>query len=464
MEYANRVGALVAAARERRWRGIADRVTSLAGDLAGTAFPLGVRAWDGSGAGPSETAPVLVLRSPRAVRYALFRPGELGLARAFVAGDLDVDGDLQEALRLARTFAVSARAAGVPSPAHWPSAAALLVRLGAIGPPPGVPDTEARLRGAPHSRRRDRAAIAHHYDLGNDFYGRILDPSMSYSCAQWDDADPGQTLGEAQTAKLESICNRLELRSGQRLLDVGCGWGSLVLHAAEFHGALATGLTLSEHQARFVRARVAERGLADRVEVRVQDYREGIERGYDAVASIEMGEHVGDEYYPVYSRTLFDALRPGGRLVLQQMARGTAAPGGGPFIEAYIAPDMAMRPLHRTLSHLRHAGLDIVDVLSLREDYTRTINAWAARLHDAWDEIVHHHGAQRARVWRLYLAGSALAFESGRMDVHQALAVRPMAAAPGNPPEPHTPRTLPTPARITGPTAEAHPRGTGGVR
>ena len=399
--------------------GVASRVVDLVERLAGGPFPVGLRAWDGSRAGAAD-GPCVVLRSPRAIRHVLWAPGELGLARAYVTGELDVDGDLADGLSRFRRLGGRSR----PSPADWPRILRTVRDLRAIGPRPPRPAAEARLSGRLHTRRRDRAAIAHHYDLSNDFYRLLLDPHLAYSCAYWTSDEPDYTLHDAQTDKLELICRKLDLRPGMRLLDVGCGWGSLVLHAAEHHGVHATGITLSREQRDHVRARVAAAGLDSAVEVRLQDYRDVDDPAFDAVASIEMGEHVGERNYPEYAATLFRALRPGGRLVLQQMSRGAVAPGGGAFIERYIAPDMTMRPVGATLNHLARAGFEVRDVHAMREHYVRTCRAWLDTLERRWPDVVALVGVEQARVWRLYLAGGALAFEENRMGVDQIVAVR----------------------------------------
>jgi cyclopropane-fatty-acyl-phospholipid synthase len=300
------------------------------------------------------------------------------------------------------------------------------VRLGAVGRPPPPPASEIRLAGRLHSRSRDRAVIAHHYDLSNEFYELLLDESMAYSCAYYERGE--ETLATAQRAKLDRICHKLELQPGMRLLDVGCGWGSLLLHAAEHYGVHATGITLSARQHDFIAKRSAERGLTGLVEVRLQDYRDLADRTetYDAVSSVEMGEHVGEDQYPTYAGVLHGALRPGGRLLLQQMSRRLdAAPGGGAFIEAYIAADMYMRPVSETARHLEAAGFELRGVEAMREHYVRTVHDWLATLEANWARIVRQHGVELARVWRLYLVGGALAFEQGRMGVDQLLAVRP---------------------------------------
>lgn len=405
--------------------GAAHRLAAVAADALGGPLPVRLRAWDGSETGPAG-APVVVLRSRRALRRLLWQPGELGLAQAYVTGEIDVEGDLGEGLR---TMWAAARERGLRPPRLTPAdrarALATAVRLGVVGPRPPAPASQARLRGGLHSRARDRAAISHHYDLSNDFYALLLDDTMAYSCGYWASEDPGFTPAAAQRAKLELICRKLGLKPGARLLDIGCGWGALALHAAERHGALVTAVTLAREQAAYVRERVRERGLADRVEVVCQDYRDIAAGTFDAVTTIEMGEHVGDAEYPAFAAALHRHARPCGRVLVQQMSRGRSAPGGGPFIEAYIAPDMHMRPLGETTGLLEAAGLEVRHTESLREHYVRTITAWHRTLEHRWADFTALAGEETARVWRLYLAGGALAFEEGRMGVDQILAVRP---------------------------------------
>jgi|SRR5579875_3444079 len=411
---------------------IADRLAELFCDVVGFTLPVRIRAWDNSEAGPS-SAPVLVIRSRRALRRLLWAPGELGLARAYVSGDVDVDGDLADGFRLA--WASARRQNG----RHRRTRISLRTKiravfaaasLGVIGPPPAPPAAEARLTGRRHSRTRDRAAIAHHYDLSNEFYRLLLDEQMTYSSAYF--THDGQSLDEAQTAKLDLICRKLDLRPGMRLLDVGCGWGSLICYAAVHYGVHATGITLSRQQRDFIAGRLAE-SRVDNAEVRLADYRDfdaaaATRESFDAVSSVEMGEHVGEQQYPEYARMLFRALKPTGRLLLQQMSRRSdAAPGGGPFIERYIAPDMHMRPLAHTLSYLQNAGFEVRDVEAMREHYARTARHWIETLDEQYDQFVALLGEQEARAWRLYLVGGALAFEQGRMGVDQILAVKPTA-------------------------------------
>ncbi len=290
---------------------------------------LRLRAWDGSEAGP-EKAPVVVIRSPRALQRILWRPGELGLARAYISGDLDFEGDLTDGLRHVWGALRDTPKRGIAlAPAAW-AAARAAAQLKILSPPPEPPGCELRVRGRRHSRARDQAVIAGHYDLPAAFYQLILDPSMAYSCAYW---SPGHhTLADAQRAKLELIGGKLGLEPGQRLLDMGCGWGSLTIHAARAR-VQVTGVTLSREQGGYVRQRARGLGLGDRAEVRIQDYRDPLDDRYDAVASVEMGEHVGAAQYPRFLAALHDRLRPDGRLLIQQMSRGARAPGGAGSVQ-----------------------------------------------------------------------------------------------------------------------------------
>lgn len=409
---------------------LADVVEGVLGDL-----PVRIRGWDGSETGPAG-APLVVLGSRTAVRRLIWDPSELGLARAYVAGELDVEGDLAEGL--SRVWGLVRRRPptlpGLRERVRW---AVLALRLGVVGPRPAPPAQEAALTGEKHSSDRDSDAISYHYDQSNDLYAALLDEHMAYSCAYFraDPAtDPGAadgtyTITEAQRDKLELVCRKLGLQPGMRLLDVGCGWGSLILYAAEHHGVHATGVTISAQQRDHVEKQVAERGLGDRVSVRLQDYREvpvPAEGRYDAVASIEMSEHVGQEQYPVYATTLHRLVRPGGRVLVQAMSH-PSAPGGGAFIERYVAPDMHMRPVWETAELIARSGLELRDVESIREHYAWTVGAWAATLERRWSEIVDLIGEPAARIWRLYLAGGALVFAENRMGVDQMLFVRPDA-------------------------------------
>jgi cyclopropane-fatty-acyl-phospholipid synthase len=404
---------------------VAQVIADLLKNQVGLDLPVRLRAWDGSEAGPEE-GPVLIARSPQALRRILWRPGELGLARAYISGDLDVEGDLTEGLR--RVWSVlrtsRPRATRIPFVTYAPAALAAIraaAQLNLLVPPAGPPASELRVRGRLHSRARDQAVIAGHYDLPAAFYQLILDPSMAYSCAYWD----GQKdLKQAQLAKLDLIMGKLALEPGQRLLDVGCGWGSLTLHAARAR-VQVTGVTLSREQGGYVQQRARGLGLTGRADVRIQDYRDPIDGKYDAAASIEMGEHVGDAQYPGFCAALYRRLKPGGRLLIQQMSRSGKAPGGGPFIESYITPDMDMRPVGDTIKLIEQAGFEVTGVQAMREHYVRTIRAWAENFERNLPAIKDLLSPEQVRVWRLYLAGGALAFEEGRMGVDQILATRP---------------------------------------
>jgi cyclopropane-fatty-acyl-phospholipid synthase len=398
-------------------------------DLCGMPLPVRLRAWDDSVAGPAD-GPEVVLRSPAALRRLVWHPNELGLAQAYVTGQLDVSGDVADGLRQVWSVFGGDRAqGGTTGPrllrAARPANIEAARRLGALGPRPAPPGSQAMLRGRLHTRSRDRDAIAFHYDLSNDFYALILDESMAYSCAYWPDDRPDLTLAEAQSAKLDLICRKLQLRPGQRFLDVGCGWGALVLHAAEHYGVTAVGVTLSAAQAAVAHERIRDRGLSGRAEIQTRHYQDfTTTRPFDAVASVEMGEHVGQDAYPGFVTRLRESTAPGGHLLLQQMSRGNRAPGGGAFIESFIAPDMHMRPLSATIGLLEGAGWEIRGVQALREHYVRTVRAWSETLEARWSQVVDLVGEETARVWRLYLAGGALAFEQGRMGVDQVLATR----------------------------------------
>lgn len=420
---------------------MADAIAEAARPIFGRELPVRLHCWDGSVTG-STRGPVVHLRSPEALRHIVWSPGELGFARAYVTGVLDLEGDLADSLALSFEEARRAREAlgGLRrSPRTWAKIVSTLARLGALRPPPQPPRSEARISGRLHSRRRDAQVISHHYDISNDFYRLLLDPNMAYSCAYWTDERPGYGLYEAQTDKLDLVCRKLNLRPGVRLLDLGCGWGSLTLHAAKRFGASVVAVTVSKEQADFVARRVEHQGVAHLVDLRRCDYRDVIETSpagiYDAVANIEMGEHVGEAGYLQFLTHLHSMLKEEGRLLIQVMSRKERNPGGGPFIERYIAPDMHMRPLHAQLGLVAKAGFEVRDVQALREHYGRTIRAWLATLDSRWEEAVALIGLERARVWRLYLAGGALSFEANRMGVDQILAVKPAASgASGMPP------------------------------
>jgi cyclopropane-fatty-acyl-phospholipid synthase len=398
--------------------GLAPALAAIAGQVTGGPLPIRLRGWDGSEAGP-DGAPLLEIASRTALRRIAWNPGELGVADAYVAGDILVPGDLLSLLRLLHAPAARGRRPSAPALAR---AARLALAAGAVGPRPPVPAERAKVAGRRHSRGRDKAVVAHHYDQPTDFYRLLLDPAMCYSCGYWTSDEPGYGLAEAQRDKLDLVCRQLGLEPGMRLLDIGCGWGSLVQHAAASYGVRVTGVTLSAGQARFARERVAAAGLAGSADIRLADFRDIADGPYDAISVIEMGEHVGAAGYPAFAARLASLLRPGARLVIQQMSRYGGPADGGPFIASYIAPDMHMPPLPQTLALLQAAGLEIVGVLGLRAHYVRTFEAWRERLDTQFDEATALLGPRGARVWRLFLAGGGLAFELGTTGVDQIVA------------------------------------------
>lgn len=418
----------------RRTKGAAARIaTALAVVLGTDQVPLRVRAWDGSVAGP-EDAPELVVHSRRALRRIVWSPGQLGLCRAYVAGDIDAPGDLFEsfaALRSVGKFAESGPFRRVGMRERW-TLFRTVVLLGALGPQPAPPPEEADVvrSGKRHSRRRDLAAISHHYDVGNSFYAKVLGPSLVYSCAVWEDEGVG--LDAAQECKLDLVCRKLGLQAGMRVLDVGCGWGSFALHAARRFGVSVVGITLSSEQATLARQRVADAGLTDQVEIRLQDYRDTEDGPFDAISSIGMSEHVGRAEISRYAAHLHDLLRPGGRLLNHAISwnAGETRPDPDSFIPRYVFPDGEMLSLTDMIGALEGAGLEVLDVEALRRHYALTLRAWVRNLEDHWDETVQLTTLGRARVWRLYMVASALGFETGLTGVNQVLVQRPGGAEP----------------------------------
>jgi cyclopropane-fatty-acyl-phospholipid synthase len=412
----------------------ADRIAAALGAVLGTErLPVRLRAWDGSEAGPPE-APVVVVRSPRALRRLVWAPGELGLGRAYVAGELDVEGDLFATFTaLSSAGRLADPSAGPRLPARKrPALLRSVLGLGALGPPLPPPPEEFRpnRRRRRHDSDRDARSVSHHYDIGNDFYELILGPSMVYSCAVWDDEQTG--LDAAQLAKLDLVCRKLGLSPGMRLLDVGCGWGSLALHAAERYGTDVVGITLSAQQAASAQRRVADAGLSGRVDIRVQDYRAVDDGPFDAISSVGMAEHVGRAAMPRYVAAMYALLRPGGQLLNHAIAwsAGTTRWDDDGFIARYVFPDGELLSLAETIGALESGGLEVLDVESLRRHYALTLRAWVERLEKHWDAAVAMTSEGRARVWRMYMAASALAFEAGKLGVNQVLARRPGGEEP----------------------------------
>jgi cyclopropane-fatty-acyl-phospholipid synthase len=395
----------------------------------GDQVPIRLRCWDGSEFGPADAPVCMHIVDRRALRRIMWQPNELGFARAYVSGDLRIEGDLWAGLTALDEVAAPETGPGVViDSATRRALARAVIRLGLIGPPPRPPAEESRLAGRRHTTGRDAAAIAHHYDVGNDFYRVLLGPTMTYSCAYW--ADPSSSLDDAQEGKCDLVARKLGLRAGMRVLDVGCGWGTFAIHAARRYGASVVAITLSREQAAYARSRVAELGLSDLVQIRVQDYREVDDGPYDAIASIGMAEHVGASALPGYAAALYRQLGPGGRLLNHAISR---RPGPRPkpsrtsFIDRYVFPDGELVPMATMITDLEDAGFEVRDVQSLREHYTLTLRAWLENLEQDWENAVALSSPARARIWRLYIAGSALAFQANRIGVNQVLAVRPTA-------------------------------------
>jgi cyclopropane-fatty-acyl-phospholipid synthase len=382
--------------------------------------PFAVRFWDGSEVpATSDDAPTFSFRSARGLAHLLRAPGELGLGRAYVAGALEVD-DLDAALRLVDGYEPPA----VPIGQRIRLVLALARACGLVLPP-RAPAMELRLRGRRHTPARDARAVRHHYDAGNDFFALFLDESMTYSCALF--SRGARTLEEAQEAKLDLVCDKLRLRPGERVLDVGCGWGSFALHAATRYDVEVVGITLSEPQAALARRRADEAGVGDRVDVRVADYRELRCGSFDAIASIGMVEHVGAERIDEYASRLRALLRPGGRLLNHGIARLDHDDAGDDvFSQRYVFPDGVPLQLSRVLLALERAGLPTDHVEGFASDYVETLREWARRFDRRRDDAIRLAGVQRTRVWRLFLRAARIGFETGFASVYQVLAHRPV--------------------------------------
>jgi cyclopropane-fatty-acyl-phospholipid synthase len=386
--------------------------------------PFNVRFWDGSelqATTPGE-APTFQLTSPAAIAQVLRAPGLLGLGRAYVEGTLDAD-DLDAAFAVVDGFE--------PPPVAPADRARLLLAAGLAALPAGLPqrpDLELVLGGERHSRERDAAAVRYHYEVGNEFFALFLDRSMTYSCAVY--SRGAETLEEAQEAKLDLIAGKLELKPGQRVLDVGCGWGSFAIHAASKYGVRVLGVTLAQAQARLARQRVADAGLSDAVEIRVADYRELAGASFDAISSIGMVEHVGESRIDEYARILGSLLVPGGLLLNHGIAalRPEDSAGDDPFTNRYVFPDGEPLYLSRITLALERAGLVNEHIEGFDTDYALTLREWARRLDEHLDEARRLAGDERTRVWRLYLRAAQLGFETGYTAVYQVRARRPGGA------------------------------------
>jgi cyclopropane-fatty-acyl-phospholipid synthase len=381
--------------------------------------PFAVELWDGSRLpSTSGDGPTFRARSPAAVAHVLLAPGQLGLGRAYVAGELQVD-DLDAVVDLLSDWQ--------PPPLDRAARARLALaalRASGLQRPPRAPTAELRPRGRRHSPERDARAVRHHYDLPAEFFALFLDKSMTYSCGVF--SNGATSLEEAQEEKLELVCRKLGLRPGERVLDIGCGWGSFPIHAAARHEVSVLGITLSEPQAQLARRRSAELGLDDRIEIRVADYRELDEEPFDAIASIGMVEHVGANRIDLYAEQLSRLLRPGGRFLNHGIARTRYGdPEAGAFTQRFVFPDGAPLHLSRVQSALERAGLLVDHVEGLPGDYATTLTHWLRRLDERLDEAVRFAGAERVRVWRLYLRAARNGFQSGFTSIYQVRGHRP---------------------------------------
>ncbi len=397
-------------------------------------LPVRLSAYDGSAAGPTDSGFEIELRTERGLAYVLTAPGDLGLARAYVSGDLVLHGvhpgDPYAALDLLKDH-LRMR---VPAPGE----AVEVVR--AVGmshlKPPPPPPQEAMPRwrrvveGLRHSMQRDAEVISHHYDVSNRFYELVLGPSMAYTCALY--TSPERTLEEAQFDKFDLVARKLALEPGQRLLDVGCGWGTMVRHAAREYGVRALGVTLSREQAQWAKEAIDAEGLGDLAEVRHLDYRDVLEGDFDAVSSIGLTEHIGVRNYGAYFAHLRSRLKPGGRLLNHCITRAVnnQRASAGAFIDRYVFPDGELTGSGTIIAAAQDAGLEVHHSENLRQHYALTLAGWNRNLVENWDECVAEVGANTARVWGLYIAGSRVGFERGEIELHHVLATRGERGAP----------------------------------
>jgi len=376
------------------------------------------RAFDGSTAGPPDAEVILELRNPRGAQYIATERSQLGLARAYVSGDLEIIGDTYQAL--AKLYPLDTSHLGVKEKARLAKELLPYV-LSRPTPPP----QERKLSGRRHSRSRDADAIHHHYDVSNQFYSWVLGPSMAYTCAVFPNADA--SLEQAQETKFDLVCRKLGLKAGMRLLDVGCGWGGMVLHAVRHYGVKAIGVTLSRQQAEWGKQAILDAGLSDAAEIRFSDYRDVAETQFDAISSIGLTEHIGRANYPSYFGFMFSKLREGGRMLNHTITRpNDHVPSHyrTSFINRYVFPDGELSGPGHIMSTMNDAGFEIRHEENLREHYALTLKHWCENLEEHWDEAVAEAGLGTARVWRLYMAASRLGFDLNTIQLHQTLGVK----------------------------------------
>jgi cyclopropane-fatty-acyl-phospholipid synthase len=409
---------------------VADAMEPMLTALMGGPPPVLIEFWDGSSLGSTDGPGTLRINSADALRRIVWAPNDLGFGRAFVCGDIDAIGPVAELLRaLQQAFRPDIRIGLREAPAVFSSARA----VGALGRPLDPPPEEVLPRGLRHSIFRDRQAVGHHYGVGNEFYEIVLGPSMTYSCARF--VTPSTSLEDAQAAKHDLIARKLGLADDSfrhacagdrpRLLDVGCGWGSMAIHAATRYDVEVVGVTLSHEQASYARERVAGQGLTDRVEIRVQDYREITDGPFDAISSIGMAEHVGHKKMVDYFAALGALLRAGGRILNHAIASiGGSRLSRKSFIGRYVFPDGELLDLSTTIVSMEKAGFEVRDVENLREHYAATLRCWVANLEADWDQAVELVGERRARVWLLYMSGSINGFDDAGLELHQTLGVK----------------------------------------
>jgi cyclopropane-fatty-acyl-phospholipid synthase len=387
--------------------------------------PVEFAAYDGSHAGALGSEVKVTVRSPVAVAYLAQAPGALGLARAYVSGQLDVEGDMYEALvRMSRAQRLDIGLAEKLRLLQALGGPKLLIHR--IAPPPQESLQGRRwMAGRRHTKTRDAKAISHHYDVSNTFYEWVLGPSMAYTCACYPKSD--SSLEEAQANKFDLVARKLGLHEGMRLLDVGCGWGGMVRHAAREYGVKALGVTLSEQQALWAQAAIEREGLSKLAEVRHLDYRDVQETDFDAISSIGLTEHIGQKNLPSYFALLYSKLKPGARLLNHCITRPdntVPAHRKNGFINRYVFPDGELEGPGYLISLMHDAGFEVRHEENLREHYAKTLAAWCANLDDHWDEAVKEVGEGTARVWRLYMAGSRLGFDQNQIQLHQVLGVK----------------------------------------